>query len=532
MVLPNDRKERRKRMFKIYNIRLGFATNSSSSHSMIIIPGADKLFEDSYDALDGQYSRNNFTLVSEKAKRLYLAGQVFTQLERMIGEKAAAAVTYAHIGAHWQGEYIYETFEEWMYIDHQSEWYFPQSWNSKNIDTDFLEAVKEFFLQKDLIILGGSDEDEGHPLLTEAKTKEMGPFTVPFWGGTESVIRQDPKHKFWTLFDREDGMKVRFDFIDLSTMDFGKHVWNKKQEEDLVCSVPELIDIRLSSLCDKNCPFCYQDARPDGVHADTDYIKHVLDLLAQYRVFEVAFGGGETTLHPGLPKILEYSRSLGIVPNFSTKSLDWLKDDDYRTSVMESIGAFGYSVQSVKEVALFGHLMGDYRLSKKQAVVHYVMGSTTIETFEAIIREVAERDMSVILLGYKTVGRGKDFKPYNYGNWLDVIEKVRDDQYFEFSIDTLLAAESKKGLEEKDVPRWLYSVKDGGHSFYIDCVQRCAGPSSYSEDTVQCVSLKDLELIVTNIDEWKEIRERFLLREKGLKQWGAETEEGIFEEER
>ncbi len=378
------------------------------------------------------------------------------------------------------------------------------------------------------MILGGSDEDdEPHPLSYHAKTKEQGPLEIPSWGGYDSVIRQDPKHKFWTTFNRDDGTRVRFDFSDTSTLDRKRHHWNKFKEEELVCSVPELVDLRITSKCDENCPWCYQNAKDDGIHADLTYIKQVFDLLARHRVFEAAIGGGETMFHPDLLEILEYARNLGIIPNFSTKSLHWLKDDNYREQIMESIGAFGYSVRKVEDVSRFGDLMGDYRLSKNKAVVHYVMGSTPIQHFEEIVREIAERDMSILLLGYKTAGRGKYFRPYDYSGWLDIIERIREGVYFELSIDTLLAEQSQKELEEADVPRWLYSVKDGSHSFYIDCVERKAGPCSYSDDTVYFPHIQDLERILTNIDEWETIREEFLDREP-IAKWEEETEGGIF----
>ena len=52
----------------ISNIRLGFATNSSSTHSIIILPGQvdDMVWE-------GEFGWQNFTLASSGAKMLYLA---------------------------------------------------------------------------------------------------------------------------------------------------------------------------------------------------------------------------------------------------------------------------------------------------------------------------------------------------------------------------------------------------------------------------------------------------------------------------
>lgn len=236
-------------------------------------------------------------------------------------------------------------------------------------------------------------------------------------------------------------------------------------------------------------------------------------------------------LHADLLEILEYARRLGIVPNFSTRSLSWMNDKEYVTRVMSVIGAFGYSVQSVEDVARFGELMAQNRLKRDKAIAHYVMGSTTIDVYEAIIRELAERAMDVVLLGFKDVGRGKDFKPYPYSEWLEKYRSIRDDVYIKINIDTALAAESQEKLKELKIPDWLFSVKEGGHSFYIDCVKKQAGPSSYGEDVVHYSNMEDLEEIITNIDIWKEIREKFRLRDQVLGPWKDESELPLFEED-
>ena len=55
---------------KIHNLRLGFACNSSSSHSLIFLPGCT-------DNAEGQdFGWQCFTLASSEAKMGYLAQQL------------------------------------------------------------------------------------------------------------------------------------------------------------------------------------------------------------------------------------------------------------------------------------------------------------------------------------------------------------------------------------------------------------------------------------------------------------------------
>lgn len=66
---------------------------------------------------------------------------------------------------------------------------------------------------------------------------------------------------------------------------------------------PELIDIAVTKQCYGGCTFCYQNADPDGRHADIEYILRCIDSMER-KPFQVALGGGEPTLWPGLSRFL------------------------------------------------------------------------------------------------------------------------------------------------------------------------------------------------------------------------------------
>jgi hypothetical protein len=62
---------------KLYNARLGFANNSSSSHSLLFLPGTS----DDFAEADGrvEFGWGGFTLASPKAKLSYLATAIYPQ---------------------------------------------------------------------------------------------------------------------------------------------------------------------------------------------------------------------------------------------------------------------------------------------------------------------------------------------------------------------------------------------------------------------------------------------------------------------
>lgn len=52
----------------------------------------------------------------------------------------------------------------------------------------------------------------------------------------------------------------------------------------------------------------------------SDY-KSVIDQAAEMGTFQVALGGGNPNQHPDFIEMLEYTRSKGIVPNYTTNGL-------------------------------------------------------------------------------------------------------------------------------------------------------------------------------------------------------------------
>jgi hypothetical protein len=150
---------------RIHNVRLGFATNSSSSHSLIFMPNnnmGDEILNDT-----GEFGWEPFTLASKDAKNMYVAAQLSMQLQHMhLPESAHKAIIQA-----WTGVENYEG-----YIDHQSVYDFPKDFHGNFLHEGFFKAFREFMLKDGLVILGGNDNDGTHPLEGQGE----GAFTLPF----------------------------------------------------------------------------------------------------------------------------------------------------------------------------------------------------------------------------------------------------------------------------------------------------------------------------------------------------------------
>jgi organic radical activating enzyme len=86
---------------------------------------------------------------------------------------------------------------------------------------------------------------------------------------------------------------------------------------------PEFYDVKITGKCKGNCQGCYMDSTEDQEHYDAlnNLKKFFEPMTPNQRPFQIAYGGGEPTLHPDFCSILEYTHSLGIVPNYTTNGM-------------------------------------------------------------------------------------------------------------------------------------------------------------------------------------------------------------------
>lgn len=429
---------------KIFNVRLGLANNSSSSHSLIFQQGA-------HDDYDGQrFGWDFFTCASSEAKSEYLGQTLYHSLLRMCSEEMAVSVVRDWMGV---------TVDTDGYVDHQSCYEMPSNWEGNGIDKQFFDEFRAFLMRDDLVILGGNDNtDEKHPL------DDGTAFTLPFAEVDPLVARKDGD--YWTLFNRETGGKIRVAFDD-------KVVEPKKSR------APELVDIKITDYCPYGCPACYMASTTKGQIADKSFLNDAIYALSQMQVFEVALGGGEPTLSPDFVEILSSCRSHGIVPNFTTKNLRWLSNQVEAKEILSLAGSFAYSADDATHVAKIAHLADLYDLGNR-VTIQYVMGLESRYGFEDMLRRCEEHYLRLTLLGYKPIGRGSTFKPHDYSTWFESVKKMADQHKCpSLSIDTLLAQQWLPSLVAAGVPKWLYHLEEGKFSMYIDAVDKVCGPSSY-----------------------------------------------------
>lgn len=438
----------------LLNLRLGFATNSSSTHS--IICGYSGFGRRSQSP---GYGWDEFVLVDQASKQDYLAHLLSTS-----SPKTWPAIQNATglPDPHPDG-----------YVDHQSMMPSLDNVQDRQTVVAFVKDMHDWIMRDDIAIKGGNDNSEETVLDREYAHAR---FSLRHLG--ISKLRKEAD-KVWTSFHSGNGMRATFDFNGIHPEDL----------RDLITSTPMLVDMKITDFCDTGCTYCYQGSTPKGQHASLEDVCSALDVCAEMRVLEVAFGGGEPMKHPHFLTILRECRSRDIVPNFTTRELDWLADPKLTAEIAGVLGAFAFSVDSVADVE---------RLTKARrkaldanpdlhltAHVQYVVGSRPAATRQAIMHEVNRHwGMPLTLLGWKTTGRGETARRHADPSWLRDVLEMED---LAVGIDTCLAAEAEEALKTAKIPPQMYQTREGCMSMYWDCVTGTMGPSSFAPDRMRPV---------------------------------------------
>lgn len=438
---------------KILNVREGFACNSSSTHSIILTnhPVSD-------DDADGDFGWNHFTAASAEAKTLWMAISLKSNLLHQLGmDEATAKLIVQHITGMWPED---------GYVDHQSLITFPRSWDGKSINMEFAKDFLGYLLDPRAVVYGGNDNDDVDNPPSGDRVYYRSFLPVDYGPDSSEhhphswVARKDPSG-YWTLFDRATGNRVR---IALDPAQMGVDATK--------AGAPELVDLKITDFCTYDCPTCYQGSTKQGKHADQFDVYRVIDELASNRVFEVAIGGGEPTLHPKFDYIIQHARSKGVVPNFTTRDPRWFLR---HMNIIKDIGAVAVSCDNRDAAERAQKAIEELPLPEREIIqgkttIQHILGIGDEWEVSSLLQYCHDHNLPLVLLGYKNSHRGATGAPKvpkkgTWGEWLAATMKKKDVTPHRLGVDTVLAGE----LEGK-VPPYRLTTREGQFSCYVDVV--------------------------------------------------------------
>ena len=278
----------------------------------------------------------------------------------------------------------------------------------------------------------------------------------------------------YTVKIYEDGTKVR-----------------ETEADEFVSEFPENIDIKITDKCDLGCAFCHENSTPDGDNANFNH-----EFLWSLREgTELAIGGGNVFENEQLSDFLVFCKRRGIIANLTINQshafniqkwsnkeyidsdLEGLQDRD----LLNGIGiSFNGDSESLNKFYTWANTPDEYRrdglprLNTNNIVIHVING---VHSFEDIM-SIADKDRKILILGYKDVRRGVEFRKSendkivsNQKSIYDNIHKILN-AFKVVSFDNL-AIEQLEMRRCMTSEQWeeFYMGKDASHTMYIDLVK-------------------------------------------------------------
>lgn len=268
------------------------------------------------------------------------------------------------------------------------------------------------------------------------------------------------------------------------------------EDDEFITQFPENIDCKITNKCDMGCAFCHENSVVNGLHGN---INHPI-LSTLHPGQEIAIGGGNIFEHPDFEEFLIRLKDLGVISNITVnqhhieieenlnKVRQWQKE-----KLVYGVGiSYNGSVDSLKKVIKSLYI-------PENAVIHTIAG---IHNLEPLI----SKELKVLILGYKSIRRGKDFINCHEATIRKKIAEleVKIPEYLEsfkvLSFDNL-------ALEQLNVKKYVssedwkahYMGDDGSFTMYIDLVKEEFAKNSTSVDRYDLNDYKSIEEIFNKI---------------------------------
>jgi hypothetical protein len=481
---------------KILRFREGLATNSSSSHS--ILSGYSGWGDSHGD--DMNYGWEQFLLKSAEEKARYVAAQIVSRYTTYDSNDGDKDIALGRMVQCFEAHPVTATFipgllEDWKAmegdwnVDHQSSWCRPMSFDDPNEPDEelFFKICRSIIIDDKISIAGGNDN--GGDL-----SEEMSKFTSKLYEyllSGDVKARKNPGGSRTVLFRNYD--KQRHAKVTLSFEGTGAAVDSVHYEVDS----PELVDIKITDYCERNCAFCYQGSTINGKHASFEEIKKIADALSKAKVFEVAIGGGEPTSHPQFVEIVTYFKDKGIVPNYTTR----MATEPFQKMFKELRYGYGERALSVDSLSEYTENKGHH------GYFHIIPDLWPMEELEALLSNKQNHYYNcLIFLGLKTVGRmsGKKGGPKHDKQKIkemimNAVAPASDEtEAFRIGVDTKFAQDYE--VETWGISETLFYTQEGRYSMYIDAVTKTFGKSSFDESLIPYSNVSEC---LTTFNEWQ-----------------------------
>lgn len=254
-------------------------------------------------------------------------------------------------------------------------------------------------------------------------------------------------------FDKQTGLFVR---------------WGETLHDDPLWSPfgPEIADIEISTgdcSAGKNgrgCDWCYKsNSAQKGQHMSLGAFEKVLAAMPD-TLTQVALGITDADANPDFIAILEYCRSQGVIPNYTTSGYGIT--DEIATKTAELCGAVAVSVYPHNWDLAWNTVKRFIGLDMKQVNVHLLYHANNKGFVRSVLNaaSLVEGLNAVVLLGLKPAGRGTSYKPMGQDDFSELVDFAR-------SVGVRI------GFDSCSAPKFERWATDNGHQELLTYSEPC-----------------------------------------------------------
>lgn len=270
-------------------------------------------------------------------------------------------------------------------------------------------------------------------------------------------------------------------------------------------SLPESIDLTVTYQCEVGCPYCYQGCTKDGKNCD--FNSEIVESF--HPGLEVAIGAsGGVFQDENIDKFncfLSKLKNKGCIVNITVNQIHFIKYNDIIKEWIKNKVVYGVGVSISEPLLQFNFISSILRHFESEdihnnIVFHTIAGIHTVEDINKLCSIYTKSKPKILILGYKSVGRGIKYKESFDKVICDNIKSLENElNHICKKVDCLsfdnLAVEQLgiKNKVDKDVWNTYFLGEDGKYSFYIDLVKGTFSKNSLCEETYDIKDFKTLK---------------------------------------
>ena len=248
---------------------------------------------------------------------------------------------------------------------------------------------------------------------------------------------------------------------------------------DFIPTFAENCDVKITDKCDGGCPFCYEGCTPEGKHGELLNLP-LWDSLHPFT--ELAINGNDLS-HPQLEQFLEKMKEKQVIVNMTVNQKHFQRYYGKLCRLNDSGLIHGIGISLTDPDPYFTDMVNK---AFPNAVIHTIAGITTPEQYESMY----DKNLKILVLGYKTRGRGEHYFSKNVSsvlfNQLWVAENLKElvHHFKVVSFDNLALRQlrvKESGVLTDDEWNEFYMGDDGNYTFYIDLVKGEFAKNSISD---------------------------------------------------